>query len=78
MIIANRCLFLVLAAMVMFFNSGTAHAQDSLDSILKPYLLRYDLPAIAAAVVKDGKIISAGAVCTRRIGGNIPVTVVTE
>jgi len=43
--------------------------------MLKPYLLRYDLPAIAAAVVKDGKIISAGAFGTRRIGENIPVTV---
>ena len=42
--------------------------------MLKPYLARYDLPAIAAAVVKDGKVISAGAVGTRRAGADIPVT----
>jgi len=59
----------------MFVSSGTGNAQGSLDSMLKPYLLRYDLPAIAAALVKDGKIISAGAFGTRRIGENIPVTV---
>jgi CubicO group peptidase (beta-lactamase class C family) len=59
----------------MFFISGTAKAQASLDSMLKPYLTRYDLPAIAAAVVKDGKVISAGAVGTRRTGVNIPVTI---
>ena len=72
---AGRCLFVALAAMVMVVISGTGNAQGSLDSMLKPYLLRYDLPAIAAAVVKDGKIISAGAFGTRRIGENIPVTV---
>jgi len=59
----------------MFFISGTAKAQTSLDSMLNPYLARYDLPAIAAAVVKDGKVISAGAVGTRRVGVKIPVTI---
>ncbi|MBA4422176.1 MAG: serine hydrolase [Syntrophus sp. (in: bacteria)] len=43
--------------------------------MLRPYLTRYDLPAIAAAVVKDGKVISAGAVGTRKAGVKIPVTI---
>lgn len=43
--------------------------------MLNPYLARYDLPAIAAAVVKDGRVISAGAVGTRRAGAKIPVTI---
>ena len=43
--------------------------------MLNPYLTRYDLPAIAAAVIKDGKVISAGAVGTRRTGVKIPVTI---
>jgi CubicO group peptidase (beta-lactamase class C family) len=59
----------------VFFISATAQAQTSLNSMLDPYLVRYDLPAIAAAVVKDGKVISAGAVGTRRAGVKIPVTI---
>ena len=34
---------------------------------LTPYLDRFKLPAVAAAVVKNGKILAAGAVGTRRI-----------
>jgi CubicO group peptidase (beta-lactamase class C family) len=59
----------------VFFIFGVAQAQTSLDSLLRPYLTQYELPAIAAAVVKDGKIISAGAIGTRRAGANIPVTI---
>jgi CubicO group peptidase (beta-lactamase class C family) len=47
----------------------------SLDSDLLPYLLRFDLPAVAAAVVKNGKILAAGAVGTRRLGTDTAVTV---
>jgi CubicO group peptidase (beta-lactamase class C family) len=68
-------LFATLIALTIFFVSGTAKAQNSLDSMLRPYLTRYDLPAIAAAVVKDGKVISAGAVGTRKAGVKIPVTI---
>ena len=49
-------------------------AQTSLDPALTPFLSRYDLPALAAAVVKNGEILAAGAVGTRRVGTNIPVT----
>jgi CubicO group peptidase (beta-lactamase class C family) len=45
----------------------------SLDDALKPYLAKYELPALAAAVVKEGDTIAAGAVGTRRVGTNIPV-----
>lgn len=71
----RRCLFATLIALTIFFVSGTAKAQTSLDSMLNPYLTRYDLPAIAAAVVKDGKVISTGAVGTRKAGVKIPVTI---
>jgi CubicO group peptidase (beta-lactamase class C family) len=43
--------------------------------MLTPYLARYDLPALAAAVVQDGKVIACGAVGTRRAGAAIPVTI---
>lgn len=45
-----------------------------LDATLQPYLATYGLPALAAAVVQDGRIIAAGAVGTRRAGEHIPVT----
>ncbi len=47
----------------------------SLDGDLVPYLLRFQLPAVAAAVVKNGKILAAGAVGTRRLGTETPVTI---
>ena len=59
----------------IFFNTPITSGQTSLDSTLKPYLSQYDLPAIAAAVVKRGVIVSSGAVGTRRSGSTIPVTV---
>jgi CubicO group peptidase (beta-lactamase class C family) len=55
-----------------------AQAQErgaSLDRTLTPYLERYSLPALAAAVVKDGVIIASGAVGTRRFGQVHPVTI---
>lgn len=67
-------LVVALAVCAILFTFGTAMAQTSLDFILKPYLSRFDLPALAAAVVKDGKVIAAGAVGTRRAGTKIPVT----
>lgn len=63
-----------LAAAVLLAASGFAHAQTSLDNVLTPYLTRYELPALAAAVVKHGRITAAGAVGTRRAGEKIPVT----
>jgi CubicO group peptidase (beta-lactamase class C family) len=51
-----------------------AVAQTSLDESLRPYLAKYDLPAVAAAVVRDGKVVALGAVGTRKAGAEIPVT----
>jgi CubicO group peptidase (beta-lactamase class C family) len=66
---------LVLALAIFFGPVGLASAQTSLDDLLTPYLARYDLPALAAAVVQDGKIIAQGAVGTRRAGAAVPVTI---
>lgn len=70
----RQCLVACVTVFSMFFALGIAAAQTSLDFMLKPYLSRYELPALAAAVVRDGKIIAAGAVGTRRAGAQIPVT----
>jgi len=59
----------------IFFNTQTARGQTILDTTLKPYLSQYDLPAIAAAVVKRGEIVSSGAVGTRKLGSTIHVTI---
>jgi CubicO group peptidase (beta-lactamase class C family) len=64
----------MVAAMILSIAPG-ASAWTSLNAQLQPYLAKYDLPALAAAVVKDGRIVSAGAVGTRRAGVPIPVTI---
>ena len=58
--------------------SVTAHAAGEpkpLNSTLEPYLKEFGLPALSAAVFKNGEIIAQGAVGTRRAGENIPVTI---
>lgn len=60
--------------LVISCSAHAAHAQTSLDATLEPYLARYDLPALAAAVVRDGRIVASGAVGTRRAGEKIRVT----
>jgi CubicO group peptidase (beta-lactamase class C family) len=52
-----------------------ATAGALLDATLQPYLTRFGLPALAAAVVKDGKVIASGVVGTRRLRADIPVTI---
>ncbi len=68
-------LALVLSLTTFLGTLCPADAQTSLNEILTPYLARYHLPALAAAVVQDGKVIASGAVGTRRAGADIPVTI---
>ncbi|HDQ04791.1 MAG TPA: class A beta-lactamase-related serine hydrolase [Deltaproteobacteria bacterium] len=70
--ILPKRLILACAASVFLF-SGSTHAFESLENFLTPYLASHELPALAAAVVKEGQVIAAGAVGTRRAGQNIPV-----
>jgi CubicO group peptidase (beta-lactamase class C family) len=68
----------VAASTVLWTASTMAQAPTSivsLDGDLLPYLVRFQLPAVAAAVTKNGKILAAGAVGTRRLGTDTPVTV---
>ncbi len=62
-------------ALVLSSACGPLGDRASLDSTLLPYLARYDLPAVAAAVASKGKVVAFGAVGTRRAGEKIPVTV---
>jgi CubicO group peptidase (beta-lactamase class C family) len=70
----RRCFVSAVIVLGLFFLPAGAGGQTSLDSVLNSYLTRYELPALAAAVVRDGKIIASGAVGTRRAGEKIPVT----
>jgi CubicO group peptidase (beta-lactamase class C family) len=66
------------AAAAMASAALPASAQPApagLDAMLTPYLARYGLPAVAGAAVREGRIVAAGAVGTRRVGAQVPVAV---
>ena len=65
---------MVLVTALVFCIATSAVAQPSLDALLEPFLARYQIPALAAAVVQDGNIVAAGAVGTRKAGAKVPVT----
>jgi len=65
---------LVLISTLLLCAVRAASAQTSLDALLTPFLGRYALPALAAAAVKDGKVVAVGAVGTRKAGAKMPVT----
>lgn len=46
-----------------------------LNDLLRPHLAADGMPALAAAVVRGGNIVAAGAVGTRRVGADAPVTI---
>jgi CubicO group peptidase (beta-lactamase class C family) len=55
---------------------SSAHAQGkSLNGILEPARKEAGLPALAAAVAKNGRIVASGAVGTRVLGRDLPVAI---
>jgi CubicO group peptidase (beta-lactamase class C family) len=73
----HRRLVLLASLMAVPFEAAAqvGSALAPLDADLAPYLSRYDLPALAAAVVRDGRIVAAGVAGVRRVGTTIAVTV---
>ncbi|MES2360715.1 MAG: serine hydrolase domain-containing protein [Pseudomonadota bacterium] len=65
---------MLLAALCLLACMGAARAQASLDAALKAEAQQAGFPALAAAVVHEGRLMAAGAAGTRRIGTNTPVT----
>ncbi len=47
----------------------------NINDILQPELRTYNLPAMAAVVISDGKIVAQGAVGVRKFGDTTPVTI---
>jgi CubicO group peptidase (beta-lactamase class C family) len=63
------------AAMVAAAPVGAQPASpEPLEALLEPIRVAHGLPALAAAVVREGRILAAGATGTRRAGAAIPVT----
>jgi CubicO group peptidase (beta-lactamase class C family) len=80
----NRRELIAAAAMASSIVSGVAPARAkaaesrqgaSLNDMLTPYLSRYQLPALAAAVFREGQVVASGAVGVRRAGTDTPVTI---
>jgi CubicO group peptidase (beta-lactamase class C family) len=60
----------------VLLGASATRAQDGgLDAYLEAVRARHALPALAAAVVKDGEVIASGAVGVRALGTDVPVTV---
>ena len=70
----SRCRAVVIALAVCCI-ARAAKAQVALDAELKAFLTRYELPALAAVVAIEGRVVAVGAVGTRRTGTKTPVTV---
>ena len=71
---------LLVASLAMSIDAASAQpvrraAGASLAPVLEPIRTRFELPALAAAVVRNGKIVASGAVGTRRAGITVPVTI---
>jgi hypothetical protein len=52
-----------------------ARAPENLNSLLEPLLKKYDLPALAAAIVTSKGLSAVGAVGVRKYGTDTPVTI---
>lgn len=70
----NSLVRFLLFASVAFSKIPAAEPQ-SLDQTLEPYLKDFGLPALGAAVFREGAVISSGVVGTRRAGEDIPVRI---
>lgn len=66
---------LVLLVASFLFTSAARAETSSLDALLDPIRTKYALPSLAAAVVKNGKLVAVGAVGVRVAGTAISVTV---
>lgn len=48
---------------------------EKINSLLAPVRDKHRLPGLVAAVVQDGKVVACGAVGTRKLGTDVPITV---
>src|SRR3954447_11418762 len=68
----SLCRFVLLTALSTSCSLQAAEPQ-SLEPTLESYLKEFGLPALAAAVFKQGVVIASGVAGTRRAGQQLPV-----
>jgi CubicO group peptidase (beta-lactamase class C family) len=73
MISMNSLHKFVTIAVLLVSSTIPAAEPESLDRTLEPYLKEFGLPALAAAVFKEGVVIASGVTGTRRAEQDIPV-----
>jgi CubicO group peptidase (beta-lactamase class C family) len=56
-------------------SSGANSSAENLDSLLEPIRRKFDLPALAGAIVTSKGLVAAGAVGVRKYGTDTPVTI---
>lgn len=71
----KRLVVLLQAFLVLGVLPGYAAAETCLNENLGPYLTEYNLPSLAAAVIKNGVLVAAGATGLRRADREIPVNI---
>lgn len=71
----HASLYLAVPVLLALLSASAVAARGALDATLEPLRAEHRLPALAAAVVKDGVIVAAGAVGERALGSGVPVTV---
>jgi CubicO group peptidase (beta-lactamase class C family) len=69
-----RCLAAALVLAAPLLAGPFAKAQEPLTALLEKTRKDFGLPALAAAVAKNGRLVAAGAVGTRMLGRDIKVT----
>lgn len=69
-----RFIYSILFVISVIFYAPYAIGESNLKSMLTPYLSKYELPAIAAAVTKNGRIVASGVAGVRSAGTKIKVT----
>ena len=67
------CSIFFVASVILYAQH--AFGEVNLNRMLTPYLSEYELPAVAAAPVKEGRIVAAGVSGVRRSGAGTPVTI---
>jgi len=67
--------FCALASVPNAFDSQATPAPETLNSLLEPILKKFDLPALAGAIVTSKGLIAVGAVGVRKYGTDTPVTI---
>jgi len=70
-----RVLPMAVSVVFALMSVSAARAADTLEEILEPIRTKYDLPALSAAVARDGTIVARGVVGVRMYQSTIKATV---